>query len=72
MKSRATKANWKKLERLLAEAGFEKPKPGDPVYSEGPSITFLPRVPEGSASKVSRARHITSPPAAASRVRKRR
>jgi hypothetical protein len=66
------KANWKKLERLLAEAGFEKPKPDDPIYSEGPSITFLPRKPERSASKASTSRRATSPPAPTSRGRKRR
>jgi hypothetical protein len=73
MKGRA-KANWKKVERLLAEAGFEKPKPGDPIYSEGPSMTFLPRMPDPSASKTftSTSRHTASPPAPAPRRRKRR
>ena len=40
------------IDRVNAKYGIKRAEPNDPIYSEGPSITFSSRTPKRSEPKV--------------------
>ena len=64
--------DWAEIERIELEEGGEIAGPDDPIYSEGPSITFLSRTPESSAPRGTTSTRTSTPRVTVSRRARRR